>query len=166
MKKELEVFYDLACPYCYQGLMDLRKFLNGNEEVYLNYIACEAHPKPEPAKMHSDLAARVVYFLKDNDLDVNKFNFLVYEAYFEKDLSIEDKSLLTEFAKMCGADEESVREVLNSNKYQDVLESANTLVWSELKFAAVPSYRGGERTVGSGGGVLVDIDKVAELLEE
>ena len=117
MKKELEVFYDLACPYCYQGLMDLR-------------------------------------------------NFLVYEAYFEKDLSIEDKSLLTEFAKMCGADEESVREVLNSNKYQDVLESANTLVWSELKFAAVPSYRSGERTVGSGGGVLVDIDKVAELLEE
>ena len=166
MKKELELFYDLACPYCYQGLMELKKFLEGNEEVYVNYIACEAHPKPEPAKMHSDLAAKVVYYLKDNELDVNKFNFLVYEAYFKKDLSIEDKSLLTDFAKMCGADEDSVREVLNSDKYQDVLDSANMLVWSELQFAAVPSYRYGNNTIGSGGGVLVDINKVAELIEE
>ena len=166
MKKELEVFYDLACPYCYQGLMELKRLLEGNEEVYLNYIACEAHPKPEAAKMHSDLAAKIVYFLKDNDLDVDRFNFLVYKAYFEKDLSIEDKSLLTEFAKMCGADEESVKEVLNSNMYQDVLDSANLLVWSELKFAAVPSYRSGDRIVGSSGGVLVNIDKVAELIEE
>lgn len=166
MKKELELFYDLACLYCYQGLMELKKFLEGNEEVYVNYIACEAHPKPEPAKMHSDLAARVVYYLKDNELDVNKFNFLVYEAYFKKDLSIEDKSLLTDFAKMCGADEDSVREVLNSDKYQDVLDSANMLVWSELQFAAVPSYRYGNKTIGSGGGVLVDINKVAELIEE
>lgn len=166
MKKELELFYDLACPYCYQGLMELKKFLEGNEEVYVNYIACEAHPKPEPAKMHSDLAAKVVYYLKDNELDVNKFNFLVYEAYFKKDLSIEDKSLLTDFAKMCGADEDSVREVLNSDKYQDVLDSANMLVWLELQFAAVPSYRYGNKTIGSGGGVLVDINKVAELIEE
>ena len=120
--------------------MELKKFLEGNEEVYVNYIACEAHPKPEPAKMHSDLAAKVVYYLKDNELDVNKFNFLVYEAYFKKDLSIEDKSLLSDCAKMCGADEDSVREVLNSDKYQDVLDSANMLVWSVLKFAAVPSF--------------------------
>ncbi len=161
---KLEVFYDYVCPYCYKGLEELRSLTTGYPEVALDFIPCEAHPRPEPAKIHSDLAAQLCYFLKDKGLDVQAYNDLVYKAHFEDKLPVDDPALLASFAAACGADEQEALHALKQNLYAEQVRRANELVWSTLGCPAVPSYRCGDKTAFSGGGVLVSPDAVEKLL--
>ena len=148
---KLEVFYDYTCPYCYKGLNELKVIKEKYPNLEFDFTPCEAHPRPEPARVHSDLAEQVTYYLKDRDLDVEKYNDLVYEAHFENKLSF------------C-ADEKDVRKTLENNEYAKFVKDSNNLVWFKLEAPAVPSYRYGEKTAFSGGGKLVDLESVEKLI--
>lgn len=160
---KLEIFYDYTCPYCYEGLKELNKLKEKFPELVFDFTPCEAHPRPEPARVHSDLAEQVTYFLKDKGIDVEKYNNLVYKAHFEDRLRIDDIELLASFAATCGANKEEVLDILQNNKYAKSVSDANELVWFKLEAPAVPSYRYGEKTAFSGGGKLVDLDSVEKL---
>lgn len=88
--KKLEVYFDYACPYCYKGLQELSSLLKKYPDTKVEYIPCEAHPRPEPAPIHSDLAAQVGCYLQERDLDIAKYNDLVYHAHF-----VEKEELMT-----------------------------------------------------------------------
>ena len=161
---KLEVFYDYTCPYCYKGLNELKAIKEKYPNLEFDFTPCEAHPRPEPARVHSDLAEQVTYYLKERDLDVEKYNDLVYEAHFENKLRIDDIDLLVGFAVSVGADEKDVRKALENNEYAKFVTDSNNLVWFKLEAPAVPSYRYGEKTAFSGGGKLVDLESVEKLI--
>lgn len=75
--KKLEVYFDYTCPYCYKGLQELSLLLKKYPDTKVEYIPCEAHPRPEPAPIHSDLAAQVGCYLQERGLDIAKYNDLV-----------------------------------------------------------------------------------------
>lgn len=98
--KKLEVYFDYACPYCYKGLQELSSLLKKYPDTKVEYIPCEAHPRPEPAPIHSDLAAQVGCYLQERGLDIAKYNDLVYHAHFVEKRRIDDPALLCEFASL------------------------------------------------------------------
>ena len=161
---KLEVYFDYTCPYCYKGLKELAK-LREKYDIDIDWFPCEAHPRPEFAPVHSDLATQTLIFIKENNLNASKFNDLVYNAHFEEGKKIDDIKLLSEFAALCGADKEEVYKLLSENKYADKVIANNNLVWEDLAFEAVPSYRKDNKIAFSSGGKLVDIKEVENLIK-
>ncbi|MGC4019847.1 MAG: DsbA family protein [Muricomes sp.] len=53
-KKKVEVFFDYACPFCYVGLKYLTDLLPQYDSIEIEWIAVEAHPRPEPRMDLSD----------------------------------------------------------------------------------------------------------------
>ena len=94
MSKKIKVFYDYTCPFCYKGIGELQDILPDYKSVEVEWSPCEAHPRPEPARVHSDLAAQVGFYIAENGFNIKKYNNLVFEAHFENQQRIDDKELL------------------------------------------------------------------------
>lgn len=58
----------------------------------------------------------------NNQEIINKFNNLLFEAYFSKNLELADKKTLLEIAIEAGLDEKEVKEVLNTDKFNNEVE--------------------------------------------
>ena len=142
MSKKIKVFYDYTCPFCYKGIGELQDILPDYKSVEVEWSPCEAHPRPEPARVHSDLAAQVGFYIAENGLNIKKYNNLVF-----------------------GAKREDVLELLAANKNAKKVEDSNIEVWDTLGIPAVPSYVYGDTIAASGGGLLVPISKVSELFK-
>ena len=80
---KLEIFFDYICPYCYRGQDNLDAMLKKYPRLEILWRPCEAHPRPEPARVHSDVAIEGMYFLQEAGGDVDRYNHLVYEAHYE-----------------------------------------------------------------------------------
>ena len=165
MSKKIKVFYDYTCPFCYKGIGELQDILPDYKSVEVEWSPCEAHPRPEPARVHSDLAAQVGFYIAENGFNMKKYNNLVFEAHFEKQQKIDDKELLADLAEQAGAKREDVLELLAANKNAKKVEDSNIEVWDTLGIPAVPSYVYGDAVAASGGGLLVPISKVSELFK-
>lgn len=163
--KAVEVFFDYTCPYCDCGIRQLLEILPDYPEVELVWKPCEAHPRPEPAGMHSDLAIQVMYFLRDQGLDVVSYHKRIFDACFRQRRRIDEPEMLADLAAECGADRKAVLEALRENRYAAEVEEGNRYAWEENKLSAVPSYRSGRRVIGSRDGILVPIEEVMDLLE-
>ena len=61
----LEVFFDYACPYCQLGHQNLLALLPRHPGLEILWRPCEAHPRPEPARIHSDLAIQGMYLVQE-----------------------------------------------------------------------------------------------------
>ena len=155
MSKKIKVFYDYTCPFCYKGLKELGDILPDYKTVEIEWSPCEAHPRPEPARVHSDLAAQVGFYLAENGLNIKKYN--------ENQQRIDDAELLADLAEAAGAKREDILTLLNENRNAKKVEDSNIEVWQTLEIQAVPSYVYGDKMATSGGGLLVPISKVAEL---
>ena len=165
MSKKIKVFYDYTCPFCYKGIGELQDILPDYKSVEVEWSPCEAHPRPEPARVHSDLAAQVGFYIAENGFNMKKYNNLVFEAHFENQQRIDDKELLADLAEQAGAKREDVLELLAANKNAKKVEDSNIEVWDTLGIPAVPSYVYGDTVAASGGGLLVPISKVSELFK-
>ena len=165
MSKKIKVFYDYTCPFCYKGLKELGDILPDYKTVEIEWSPCEAHPRPEPARVHSDLAAQVGFYLSENGLNIKKYNDSVFEAHFENQQRIDDIELLADLAEAAGAKREDILALLNENRNAKKVEDSNIEVWQTLEIQAVPSYVYGDKMAASGGGLLVPITKVAELFK-
>ena len=164
-KKTLDVFYDFLCPYCYHGVTELMDMLPEYPLLSVRWYPCEAHPRPEFAPQHSDLAAAALLSVQDQNADCVHFNCLVYHAHFEEGKRIDDPAFLAALAKEAGADESVVLKALQDNKYAKEVDANNTLVWDTLAFEAVPSYRLGNKLLGSKGGIVVEKEALKAFLE-
>ncbi len=163
MSKKIEVYFDFTCPYCYKGLKEFEDVLREQKDVEVVWYPCEAHPRPEFAEVHSDLAAQTMIYLQEKELQTGKFKDLVYAAHFEDKVRIDDIELLADLAKECGALKADVVELLTNNKYADKVIANNQKVWGELAFDAVPSYIFEGKIAASKYLNLVDASKIREL---
>lgn len=177
--RELEVFFDFTCPYCYRGLQNLPQVLEDFPDVIVRWTPCEAHPRPEKVRVHSDVALRSRYIVEQllgekadvsSEKEISRklydFIMLVYDAHFEKKELIDDILLLSDLSKNVGVESARVAQLLREGAYADRPEQNNAFAWGEMAFDAVPSYRLGEATARSGSGVLVSNEEVRRLLKQ
>ncbi len=100
----IEVFFDYICPYCYRGHKNLLKLLKKYPQIKIVWRPCEAHPRPEPWPLLSDLAIQGMYYVQEHRGDVWNYHNLVYEAHFEKSLDISSPEVLASLASQCAVD--------------------------------------------------------------
>lgn len=163
MSRKIEVYFDFTCPYCYEGLKEFEEILSKHKDVEPVWYPCEAHPRPEFAEVHSDLAAQGMIYLQEKGLDTRKYKDLVYEAHFEKKVRIDDIELLAAFAEEAGAVREEIADLLTENRYADKVVANNQRVWGDLAFDAVPSYILDGKIAASKYLNLVTAEKIREL---
>lgn len=140
MNKTLKVYFDFLCPYCYQGICNLIELLPEYPNLKVNWMPCEAHPRPEKASQYSDLAAEAFLYIKGHRGDVLPYIRFLFEAYYEKGLRIDEKDLLALAAKDTGIDEKALKASLIRRDYKQDVMAINEEVWNIHMLEAVPSY--------------------------
>lgn len=165
-QQKLEVFYDFLCPYCCQGVTELMDMLENHPALSIQWVPCEAHPRPEFAPQHSDLAAAALLAVVAEGGNPVTFNRLVYRAVYTERIRIDNPRVLTELAARAGADAQKVRAALDTGRYAKEVAANNELVWDKLGFEAVPSYRMNGQTLGSGSGVVVEKPALCAFLDK
>lgn len=166
MSKTVEAFFDYVCPYCYRGILELLDMLPDYPKVQIDWKPCEAHPRPELAPIHSDMAAQAMLCLQGQGGDLIRFHRLVFHAHFERRMRIDDLQVLADLAAACGGDEKTVYKALQAGQYAAAVAENNRMAWGKLGFFAVPSYRTGSHVAGSRDGILVSKSEVAKLLSD
>lgn len=155
MKKQLTVYFDYTCPYCYHGIMDLLSLLSEYPTLVINWIPCEAHPLPEPARVHSALASQAMLAVAAYGGNLIQFNKDMFEAHFVKKQYIDEIDVLTSIAALCGADTHKVALALQERQYEQNVWENNILVWETMGLEAVPCYQSGHKFLTSKEDVMI-----------
>jgi protein-disulfide isomerase len=137
--KNLEIYFDYACPYCMRGHDDLMRLLPKYPDIIPVWLPCEAHPRPERYGLHSDLLARGMYYVLEHGGDIAKYHEIMYRAARDR-ADIENPRAV---AGLVGGitDSEGFCSALEKGAYAGKLAENNRMAWGELRFPAVPSYR-------------------------
>lgn len=161
---ELEVFFDYLCPFCYKGHKNLLELRDKYPQPDITWRPCEAHPRPEPAVRHSDLAIQGMYFIRDHHCDIWNYHKLIFETVFVTSGNIEDLDTLTDIAGRCNADPDEFCQAVSENRYAGEVEAGNRYAWEEQGLKAVPSYRSDPAFIGSQNGVMVALEELDRFL--
>ncbi|MCD8294487.1 MAG: DsbA family protein, partial [Clostridia bacterium] len=102
MTRQIEAFFDYACPYCDDGIRQFLDILSDYPDVEVVWRPCEAHPWPERTTMHSNLAIQAMYCLRDMGGDLVKFHIKVFDAWFGQRKRIDYVELLSNLVGGCG----------------------------------------------------------------
>ncbi len=154
----LEVFFDYACPFCKDGHAILMELAPLYPNMAIEWIPCEAHPRPDRYGPHSDLCARGYYFAKEHKADLLEYHKRMYHATFTQQLDIEKLEVITGVVDGL-LDTKLFYEALVSGQYEDKLLANNRLVWETIGFYAVPSYRFNDKLLK-----LKEEDSVSKVL--
>lgn len=144
-KKQVEVFFDYICPFCYRGLKHLREVKDNYPEIEFIYRATEVNPENEDKiVLDGETQKRLKVFLNEAGLDFNppympmghtnhafhamnyivaeqgeidQYHHNVYQAIFVEQKDIEDINVVLECASDCGIDVEQLKQVLTLEDY-------------------------------------------------
>lgn len=138
----IEMFFDYTCPYCYKDMKAIWQ-----RGLQLSYIPIEAHPLPEPAKVHSFLAGCGYYVCLEKEGQVDTYNQVVMSAHFEQGKRIDEPAFILEALAQAGVQANEA----DLNRYGSQMLANNRLGWMDLALESVPSYRiDGQIRTGSG----------------
>lgn len=155
MKKTLTVYFDYVCPYCYRSIMNLLDLLPDYPKLSVCWVPCEAHPRPEAAFIHSDLASQAMLAAADQNCDLVRFHREIFAAHFTGRRRINNAAVLADIAASCGADRDKILRALKQNQYRQAVLDNNRLVWDTLGFEAVPCYQSGDKLLASHEDVII-----------
>ncbi|MDR1766676.1 MAG: DsbA family protein [Lachnospiraceae bacterium] len=160
----LELFYDYSCPYCLMGYDLLVSLLPSAGPIDILWRPCEAHPRPEVYRHHSDLCARGFFFAVEAGVDPHAYHRLMFHAALKDRIDIDDPAAV---ARAVGSilDSAKLEQDLRSDRYVKELDENNTLAWDVCGFDAVPSIRWGDRLLGAVPGVGIGHDALAGFLK-
>lgn len=165
MNNKLEAYIDYNCPYCFRAYKALKKITPKFKELEIEWVPCEAHPRPDTYGPHSDLCARGYFLCRDTGGDVSAYNDLMYDARFKDRIDIEDADALAGYISGL-IDPAKFKEALASGKYLPELKANNNLVWGELKLEAIPSFRAGDGWLCSVPGEMIPESRLEGFLTE
>lgn len=161
--RQLEVFFDYACPYCLRGHRFLKSLVPRYPDVAVVWRPCEAHPRPDPYGPHSHLCIQEFFFMKDCGADLWAYHDRMFRAALIDRADIEDVRVLARYAEglanthaFCGA--------LRAGTYRRAQLEANAGAWDRQRLAAVPSYRMDGRRLDSVEDVGVTEQQLARFL--
>lgn len=145
---KLEVFFDYACPYCYKGYDIILKLMPDYPQLQVEWIPCEAHPRPDRYGPHSDLCARGMYFTQAQGADVYDYHRIIFDGIYINKKNVEDLNVLTGIVQGT-LDQVRFRASMLDGEYKNRLAENNSLAWEKHRFEAVPSICMNGRTLGS-----------------
>lgn len=146
--RQLEVFFDYACPYCLFGHEYLKELHPLYPQIEIVWRPCESHPRPERCGSHSDLAIRGMFFALDQGADIPSYHERMYRAALTDRIDIEDIEVLANAVRGL-LDADAFRESLRSGGYVKELEDANRYAYGQSGVWVVPSYRMNGRKLDS-----------------
>jgi len=165
MANPLEVYFDYSCPYCYRAHEYLKELLPNYPQLEIAWRPCEAHPRPDPYGLHSDLCIQGLFFILENGICPWTYHDLIYQAIYQDHIDIEDLDILAEYVcKLLGAD--NFKKDLQSGKYISQIAEANWYAWEKLNLSAVPSYRMGDRKLDSVENIGVTKKQIKQMICE
>jgi len=159
----LEIFFDYICPFCRRAhgyLLDLAKKQPLPEIVWR---PCEAHPRPEPAHRHSDLAIRGFFYAQSVNADLWKYHELMYAAVHERNDDIEDIAVLSGIVDGL-LDPEKFAAALNAGRFKKELAAANDYAYEKSGVWFLPAYRTGGRRLSSAAGLGVTPQQIENFI--
>ena len=153
-------------PYCKKGILDLVSIMTKSGDLQVNWIPCEAHPRPEISRQYTDLCSEAYYSTVENGGNGTEFVLKVYEAGLGEGKRIDDPVLLTDLAALCGADAEKVSVDLKTRRFNAQILKNNDTAWEDLGYLAVPDYRAGDRELKSMPGCMISEEELRSFLKE
>jgi predicted DsbA family dithiol-disulfide isomerase len=138
--RQLEVFFDYACPYCLKGHNYLTAIKAEMNDLDILWCPCEAHPRPERYGMHSDLTIRAFFYGTELGIDQWQYHHHVYKMIHEEHLDIENVDLLCQSLQNF-FDPDALKKVLTSEQYVQQLAQANHYAYEKSGVWAVPAFR-------------------------
>lgn len=140
MKRELEVFFDYACPYCFRAHGYLTELMPQYPQLGIVWRPCEAHPRPDRYGPHSDLCIQGYFFALENGADALAYHDRMYRAALIDRIDIESVDALADFVRDL-VDADAFRLALRQGTYQKALAEANRLAFERSGVWVVPAYR-------------------------
>ncbi|MDO4976539.1 MAG: DsbA family protein [Eubacteriales bacterium] len=140
MNKKVKVYFDFLCPFCYKGVMNMIELMPEFPELMVDWVPCEAHPRPEKRSLYSDIAAEAFLYIKGHKGDMISFIKAVFRAYYVERKSIDDKEVLLECAKDANVELDRFRASLTRRDYKQDVISNNETIWNIYDAEAVPSF--------------------------
>ena len=161
---KLEVFFDYACPYCYKGYQLLNELLAEYPGFEVEWLPCEAHPRPETHGLHSDLCARGMYLAQAQGIDLMQYHEIMYRACIIDHVNIEDPDVIADLISPL-ADRSVFRHGLLDKSFQDRLDQNNNNAWNPEEFPAVPSLKMAGKTLPAIPGTGLAREDIKQFLQ-
>lgn len=138
--KQLELFFDYACPFCERAHRGLQELVAEFKKVQIVWRPCEAHPRPDRYGPHSDLLIRGMYWAREQGVDLWEYHRRAYHAAVVEQADIEDPQALPGiFAGLLDGDK--LLAALESGAYLPELQAGNDYAYGKMGVWAVPAYR-------------------------
>lgn len=160
---KLQVFFDYACPYCYKGYRDLKILLDITPGLEVEWIPCEAHPRPETHGLHSDYCARGMYQAAVQGVDLITYHDIMYRACIVDHVNIEDPDVIADLVKDL-TDRKTFYDALLNGSYQAELDANNYKTWNTEGFSAVPSLKTEGKTLPAIPGIGLTMEDIKKFL--
>jgi predicted DsbA family dithiol-disulfide isomerase len=161
---QLEIFFDYACPYCWQGHQNLMDLLPGFPGIEVVWRPCESHPRPERYGPHSDLLIQGLLFAMDVGTDLQRYHERAYALALRRKVNAEDADALAAgFAGLL--DVNTLRAALRGGKYAEAQRRANDYAFEQSGVWVIPAYRMAGRRLDSVENVGVTITQLRKFLE-
>ncbi|MDR0531064.1 MAG: DsbA family protein [Oscillospiraceae bacterium] len=162
--QQLEVFFDYACPYCWQGHQNLMDLLPGFPEIEVAWRPCESHPRPERWPQHSDLLIQGLLFAMESGADLQRYHERAYALALRRKVNVEDAGAVAAgFADLLDAS--ALRTALHGGKYAQAQRRANDYAFEQSGVWVVPAYRMSGRRLDSVENIGVTIMQLRKFLE-
>ena len=138
--RQLEIFFDYACPYCLRGHENLLTLLPAFPDIEVLWRPCEAHPRPERYGPHSDLCIQGMFFATGHGADLRVYHMRMYDLCLRRRVNVEDADALAAHVDDL-LDAEAFSGALRSGRYREIQRQANTYAYEKSGVWAVPAYR-------------------------
>ena len=161
--RQLEVFFDYACPYCLAGHGHLMQLLPKHTDIEVVWRPCEAHPRPEVRNRYSDKCIESLFFAMDSGANLTEFNQRMYDAAQKDNINIEDPDALASYFTGL-LDPAAYRDALTSCKYAQAALDANDYAYEQSEVWVIPAYRMDGRKLDAAAGVGVTAELLADFL--
>lgn len=138
--RQLEVFFDYACPYCLRAHRYLLELLPQHPDLAVVWRPCEAHPRPDRYGPHSDLCIQGFFFAQAHGADLWAYHERMYKAALQDRIPIEHIDTLAESVRDL-LDAAALRQALRQGVYVESLREANRYAYRQAGIRVVPSYR-------------------------
>ncbi|MDL2253885.1 DsbA family protein [Ruminococcaceae bacterium OttesenSCG-928-I18] len=140
--RQLEVFFDYACPYCRQGHLYLEELKASMADIEILWRPCEAHPRPDRYGPHSDLCIQGMFYAQNQGVDLWMYHRRMYEAAFADTVDIENPMALAQCVHGL-LEPKAFLAALQQGRYTKQLQEANDYAYKQSGVWVVPAFRMG-----------------------
>lgn len=192
-KKQVEVFYDYICPFCYRGLKYIDDIKDDFPNIEFIYRPSEAHPSngddiifddainkgialllnqdeieyqtPVSPIPRSYKAMQAYNYIKENKGDFNKYNNNIYQAVFVKQKDIELITEILECAQDCDVDLVKLEDELNNTNYESKRTQDLEYAYISKKVEYIPTLIYNNKRLDAKPGIGYSKDELIEYLK-